>query len=89
MNTDPNGRALPRGVTYEPTRRRYRVRLYQLDRPIWVSYCSSYAAAMNDYDRARQRQRSLRSRTGSSQGIRSYFTALRSKLRRARRRAVR
>lgn len=88
MRIDPNGRALPRGVTYEPKRQRYRVRLYHFDRPIWVSYCSGYAAAMDQYGQARERQRSLRSRGRPSRGIRSYFTALRSRLRRARRRAV-
>jgi hypothetical protein len=89
MNTDPNGRTLPRGVTYEPKRRRYRVRLYQLDRPVWVSYSRSYADAMDQYDQARQRQRSLRASPRGAPRIRGHWTALRRRLRRAWRGSVR
>lgn len=56
MRLSPDGRLLPRGVSYDPARRRYRVRLYCNDRVIWLTYARSLDDALRDYESALVRQ---------------------------------
>ena len=80
MLTDPKGRKLPTGVTYDPTRRRYRVRLYHGEQPVWLSYARVYTGAMEQYRQARTRQQFARANTQPIGGIRACIRTLRQRL---------
>ena len=51
---DPHGNALPKGVFYDTSRKRYRVRVYRHSEPIWCSYHHDYSSAMRAYDLAQK-----------------------------------
>ena len=75
MLTDPSGRKLPTGVTYDPRRGRYRVRLYRGEHAIWLSYSRRYSTAMEQYRRA------VSERNGTAQVPRGPSGRLRARLR--------
>ena len=82
MLTDPQGRRLPMGVTYDPKRDRYRVRLYRGEAPVWLSYSRRYSVAMEQYRRARSKQDSIRRGPQSDGRVRAYLRRLGNRLRR-------
>lgn len=56
---DSFGNTLPKGVFYDPDRRRYRVRTYRHSRVVWCTYHRDYEAAIAAHDhavRARQNE---------------------------------
>lgn len=56
---DPDGQLLPRGISYETARGRYRIRLYFRDRVIWLSYKRSLKDALVDLQLAQAAQRKI------------------------------
>lgn len=52
MRMSPCGSLLPRGMTYDPDRKRFRIRLYAGDTVVWLSYQTTLDAALADYDEA-------------------------------------
>jgi hypothetical protein len=82
MLTDPQGRRLPTGVTYDPKRNRYRVRLYRGEEPVWLSYSRRYSVAMEQYRRARIAQDNIRERRPSDGRLRAYLRRLGNRFRR-------
>lgn len=52
MRTTPDGHSLPRGVIYDPVKRRYRVRIYVRQRPIWTTYHYCVYEALAAHERA-------------------------------------
>lgn len=56
---DPFGNPLPKGVFYDPERKRYRVRTYRHSKVVWCTYHHDYEAAIAAHDhatRARQNE---------------------------------
>lgn len=53
MRTAPDGTELPRGVIYDPAKRRFRVRLYARQRPVWTSYHYDHGEALAALERAK------------------------------------
>ena len=52
--TDPYDNPLPKGVFYDASRKRYRVRVYRHSEPVWCSYHHDYTSAMQAYGLAQE-----------------------------------
>ena len=51
---DPFGNPLPKGVFYDTTRKRYRVRIYRHSEPVWCSYHYDYPSAISAHSLAKE-----------------------------------
>ena len=89
MLTDPNGRKLPTGVTYDPKRGRYRVRLYRGEQAIWLSYTRRYSSAMEQYQRALSARDGAATVRGPRGSVRARLRAVGERFRRWRERRTR
>lgn len=49
---DPEGNHLPKGVFFDPERKRYRVRVYRHSQPVWCSYHHDYDSAIRAHELA-------------------------------------
>lgn len=78
--TTPEGTPLPRGVIYDPKRKRYRVRLYRRSRPVYLAYASSYDEAIAKYKEAQDMQRSVNHNEGDVRGVDGSVHALANNL---------
>lgn len=80
MRRGPDNRPLPRGMIYDPARRRFRVRLYRKHREIWLSYAHDYLEALKQYQKAKACQARIRSHEGAITGLDGYIAAIQEKL---------
>lgn len=50
----------PRGIWYEPDRKRWRVRIYVRSRVVYLRYYDTLEEALKGYEEARKRQKEIR-----------------------------
>lgn len=53
MRSAPDGTPLPKGIIFDPKKKRFRVRLYLKQRPIWVTYHYVLEEALEALKRAK------------------------------------
>lgn len=80
MKTTPCGIALPRGVSFDPVRQRYRVRLYRFQREVWLTYPRTHDDALADFAIAKAKQNHIKNHRTTIRGVGGYVNALQKDL---------
>lgn len=66
----------PRGIAWDPARRRYRIRLYFRKRVVWLSYTRDLTVAEAEYRKAIEHRKMLTALPDEVRGIDGYITAI-------------
>lgn len=77
---DPFGNPLPKGVFYDPERKRYRVRTYRHSKVVWCTYHRDHESALTAHGYATRARQNEMDKEGSVMTPDRFAAALQTNL---------